>query len=351
MFSIFLAIFLIGFLVVIHELGHFLAARYFGVRVLKFSLGFGPRIFGKLYKGTDWQVSLFPLGGYVKLYGENEDEKDLEDDAFCKKSIPEKTGIVLAGPLANVLLALFLFSSVYMVGVHRIGTVVGEVEKKSPAFFAGIKKGDRIVSICGKKVRFFSDIFQIVKNSNGKELEMEVVRGKRHLTFRIYPKLSKQKNIFGEEVNIYRIGIVCDIRHRIFVRENPAKALFLGFLDCVRVSKLMALTIFKLIEGKLSFRTIGGPIRIVQIAEKQAKAGILSFLFFSGVLSINLGLINLFPIPVLDGGYIFFYVIEAIRREPLSPKNREIAQQIGMAILIILMILVIYNDLLSILEK
>jgi len=349
------AIVLLGVLIFIHELGHFIVAKMSGVGVLKFSLGFGPKILGRKIGETEYLLSAIPLGGYVKMIGEvpREEENVSEEDlpkSFSNKSLIKRAGIVFAGPLSNIIFAAFLFSIIYSVGFPILTTEIGGVVEGSPAYEAGIKKDDRIVAVEGKEVSEWEDLTKIVQRSNGEELLVKLERGDIYYEKQLIPRLFVDKNIFGEEIETYKIGITASGRV-ITRRHNPFIAVVKGFEQTWWFTKLMMLTIVKLIERTIPADTLGGPILIVQMAGKQAQAGLMSFLFFMAILSINLGIINLFPIPILDGGHLFFFLLEAIMRKPLSLKNREIAQQIGLGIIILLIILVFYNDLHRIFSK
>lgn len=340
-------IILLSILIFVHELGHFLAARIAGVGVLKFSLGFGPKIIGKKIGETEYVLSWIPLGGFVKLLGESGNEELSPEDekrSFFKKSKWKRMLIILAGPVFNFLLALVIFIIVFMYGLPNLTAVVGEVQKESAAFEAGMTSGDKIITIDGKKVVFWEDIKPIIAESKGKEIEVAVDRGaeKKHLL--IKPRLSKSKNIFGEEVSTYLIG-VSPAGNMIIERKNPWDAIIASVGKTWEISKLTVISVVKMLEGVISPRTLGGPIFIAQIAGAQVKEGIIPFILFMAILSINLGVINLFPIPVLDGGHIFFYLIEIVTRREISIKVKEISQQIGFVMLLMLMLFVIFIDI------
>ena len=339
-------IILLSVLIFVHELGHFLAARIAGVGVLKFSLGFGPKIIGKKIGETEYVLSWIPLGGFVKLLGESGNEELSPEDekkSFFKKSKWKRMLIILAGPVFNFLLALVIFIIVFVYGLPNLTAVVGEVQKESAAFEAGMTSGDKIVTIDDKKVVFWEEIKPIIAGSKGKEMEVAVERGaeKKHLL--IKPRLSKSKNIFGEEISTYLIG-VSPAGNTIIERKNPWDAIIASVGKTWEISKLTVISVVKMLEGVISPRTLGGPIFIAQIAGAQVKEGIIPFILFMAILSINLGVINLFPIPVLDGGHIFFYLIEIVTRREISIKVKEMSQQIGFVILLMLMLFVVFID-------
>ena len=340
-------IILLSVLIFIHELGHFLAARIAGVGVLKFSLGFGPKIIGKKIGETEYVLSWIPLGGFVKLLGESGNEELSPEDekrSFFKQAIWKRMLIILAGPVFNFLLALVIFIIVFMYGLPNLTAVVGEVQKESAAFEAGMISGDKIIAIDDKKVVFWEEIKPIIAESKGKEMEVAVERGaeKKHLL--IKPRLSKSKNIFGEEISTYLIG-VSPAGNTIIERKNPWDAIIASVGKTWEISKLTVISVVKMLEGVISPRTLGGPIFIAQIAGAQVKEGIIPFILFMAILSINLGVINLFPIPVLDGGHIFFYLIEIVTRKEISIKVKEISQQIGFVMLLMLMLFVVFIDI------
>lgn len=347
MISLISVIILLGVLIFIHELGHFLAARIGGVGVVKFSLGFGPKIFGKKIGETEYVLSWIPLGGFVKLLGESDNESLPPEDekrSFLKQPTWKKLLIVFAGPVFNFLLAIVIFVIVFMYGLPNLTSEIGEVQKESAAYSAGIISGDKIIVIDGKTIKRWEDIRPIIAEGKGKDAEIVVERGTEKKHFLIQPKLSKSKNLFGEEISTYLIGISPSGRV-IVERMNPWEAAIAACEKTWEISKLTVLAVVKMVEGTISPRTLGGPIFIAQVAGTQAKEGIIPFILFMALLSINLGVINLFPIPVLDGGHIMFYAIEMVTHREISMKVREIAQQIGFALLVMLMIFVIMIDI------
>ncbi|MBN1382727.1 MAG: RIP metalloprotease RseP [Deltaproteobacteria bacterium] len=338
---------LLGILIFVHELGHFLVAKYSGVGVLKFSLGFGPKLIGKKMGETEYILSAIPLGGYVKLLGESEVEELTDEDekrSFLKQPVWKRIAIVVAGPLFNFVLAVVVFAFVYMWGIPAMTTKVGGVQEGSAAFEAGLEIDDVIVAVGDKKVSKWPDMAKIISSSNGETLKITLEKNGRLTDVMITPRLMKSKNIFGEEIESYKIGI--SPSEDLFIeRMNPIAACWSSLVQTWVITKLTILSIIKIIEGAISPRTLGGPILIAQIAGDQAKAGLIPFLMFMGLLSINLGILNLLPIPVLDGGHLAFYLIELITGREISIKWRERAQQIGFVILIALMIFVIIMDI------
>jgi len=344
------AIIVLGILVFAHELGHFLLAKRLGVGVLTFSLGFGRKLISRKYGETEYRVSAVPLGGYVKLIGENPEEEVKEEDrsrSFSAQPIWKRAAIVSAGPFFNFFLAVVLFSAVNLSGIPYFPPKIGEVSPSLPAEKAGLKKGDLVLSVGGAEVSKWDDLARIIRNSGGKELLMKVKRDGEIIEIHVTPQPSKSKNIFGEEVQTTMIGIT-PADEVLVEKVSPPVALGMGFVQTWNGIKLTVVGIVKLIQRVVPAKTIGGPILIAQLAGEQAKRGIISFILFMAILSVNLGVINLFPIPVLDGGHFLFLGLEAVLRKPISIKKMEMAQQIGLIFIILLMVFAFYNDLLRI---
>lgn len=341
-------IFVLGLLIFFHELGHFLVAKFFGIGVKTFSLGFGNRLIGIRYGKTEYRISLFPLGGYVKLYGEEEGDVDprfSSKEDFSKRPPFQRMLVVMAGPIFNLILAWILYFFIFLsAGQEVLSTKIGDVVENSPAQAAGLKQGDEIVSINGKKTLYWHDIVEILTTTKDYPLSVEIKRGNEYLIFEITPKMEKTKNIFGEEIEVPKMGIVASDEWK-HIKLSPAQSLTTAFKQTWVVTKLTFEGIIKLIERVIPLETVGGPIMIAQLVSKQAKAGIWELLGLTALISINLGVLNLLPIPVLDGGHIVFYLLEIIIGRPLSPKVMEIATKIGLAILILLMMFAVYNDI------
>ena len=346
--NIFAFIIVLGVLIFFHEFGHFLIARLFGVGVEKFSLGFGPRLIGKKIGITDYRLSAIPLGGYVKMVGE---EPDAEIDpadlplSFTHKPVVQRMLIVAAGPVFNILLAVLIFFGIFWAsGTFIMKPSIGSVRAGSPAAAAGLMKGDLITVINGIQINSWDEMAEIINGSEGNTLSLSVRRQESTLDFSIAPEKVPTQNIFGEEIQRHVIGIEAS-RESYSKEMNSFEAFTESLRQSYRVIELMVVIIAKLIKGDISTDTLGGPIMIAQMAGDSAKAGVGSLIFFIALISINLAIINLLPIPVLDGGHLLFFLIEAIKGSPVSIKVREVAQQVGLFILILLMILVFYNDI------
>jgi regulator of sigma E protease len=340
-------IILLGVLIFAHEFGHFIVAKKSGVGVLKFSLGFGPKIFGKKIGETEYLLSAFPLGGYVKLLGESDVEGLSEEDqkrSFSRQSVFKRIMIVAAGPAFNFLLAIVIFSIVYMVGIPTLTSEIGTVQENSVAYEAGLKQGDVIIDIDGLQISRWSRLAETISASEGRTLKISFNRNGVRQELTVKPKLLKSKNIFGEEVDSYKLGI-SPAPKTVIERQNPLEAGWAGLQQTWMISKLTLVSLVKIVEGVVSPKTLGGPILIAQMAGTQAREGVIPFVLFMALLSINLAVLNLLPIPVLDGGHLLFYLIEIVKGSEVSVKWREMASQVGFVLLIILMIFVFVMDI------
>ena len=337
----------LGILIFVHELGHFILAKRLGVKILKFSLGFGPKLIGKKIGETEYQIAVFPLGGFVKPLGEDPHEEIKTEEyhrSYWAQPIWKRVLIIAAGPFFNFFLAVVLFSTINLFGIPFMPPTIGGVSPGLPAESAGLKKGDVVLSVGGEPISKWDDVAKIIRNSEGKELTIKVKRNDEIMEVRVTPQPFIDKNIFGEEIKTFRIGI--ESPKEILVQKvGPFEAVGKGFSQTWFGIKLTVVSIIKLIERVIPAKTIGGPILIAQMAGEQAKRGLLSLVLFTAILSINLGVINLFPIPILDGGHFLFLSLEAILRKPLSIRKMEIAQQIGLIFIILLMLFAFYNDL------
>lgn len=346
--SIFALIIVLGVLIFFHELGHFLVARLFGVGVEKFSLGFGPRLLGKKYGITDYRLSAIPLGGYVKMVGEDTDA-DIDPAeiplSFAHKSVWKRIFIVAAGPFFNLLLAVIIFFGIFqLTGLYILKPSVGKVQEGTPAQQAGLQAEDLIVAINDVPLGSWDEMSQLISSSKGKALALSIRRKETHISIQVIPERKTAKNIFGEDIQRYVIGIAAS-GEAYTKRLNPFQALGESIIQTYKITELTIVSIVKLIQGTLSAKTLGGPIMIAEMAGQQAKAGAGNLVFFIALLSINLAILNILPIPVLDGGHLLFFFIEALIGRPVNTRMREIAQQVGIFVLILLMVYVFYNDI------
>ena len=351
-------IIVLGLLIFVHELGHFFFAKLFKVKVLKFSLGFGPKLIGKTYGETEYLISAFPLGGYVKMFGENPDEQDVANDdqhgSFAHKPVWKRFFIVLAGPVFNLLFALVLFCGLFIaVGVpdSKDTTAIGQVNEKSPAAQAGLLAGDTIEQINGRPVTGWLDVLNGVKESGGNPLTIQIKRGTEQISITVTPAIDSVKNVFGEVTEKrYMIGVV-KAEAVVYEKVGVVAAIQAAAAQTWMYISLTVMGFVKIIQRVIPMSELGGPILIAQLAGKQMAAGWIHLVFFMGLLSVNLGILNLLPIPVLDGGHLMFLSIEGVRRKPVSERVQIVAQQIGIALLGSLMLFVFYNDLFRIFTK
>ncbi|GAB4364163.1 MAG: RIP metalloprotease RseP [Deltaproteobacteria bacterium] len=338
----------LGILIFVHEFGHFLVARRLGVGVTKFSFGFGPKLAGYRRGETEYLISAIPLGGYVKLVGESDGDTvppEDRDRSFSHKPVRVKMAVVLAGPLGNLLFAFLVFWAVFLGGVPSLTTRIGDVVENSPAARAGLVKDDVIVRIGDRPVATWEELARgIREEGSGRTLDLTVRRGDREIHVKVAPEIREGRSIFGEPVREPKIGVVAGretVRQPISVFGAFARA----GKETGKLIGLTVMTVVKLVQRVVPSETLGGPILIAQIAGDQARQGALPFFYFLGLLSVNLGILNLFPIPILDGGHLVFFSIEGLLRRPLSPQVRAAAQQVGLAVILMLTALVFYNDI------
>ena len=355
-------LFVLTLVVFFHELGHFLVARWCGVKILVFSIGFGPELFGfNDRRATRWKIAAIPLGGYVKFFGDdnvasvpdqaataNMTEEERRD-SFIYQSVARRAAIVFAGPLANFVLAVAIFACLFMIfGKPSTSPRVDAVQPGSAAEAAGFKPGDLVLTINGQKIESFPDMQQIVSTSAGETLVFEVERGGALVTLKATPALKEIKDRFG---NLHRQGILGITRSPSpedthFQPVSPLKAIELGAQRTWFVAERTLSYIGGVISGREAADQLGGPIRIAQVSGQVATEGLASLLSLAAVLSVSIGLLNLFPVPLLDGGHLLFYAIEAVRGKPLSERAQELGFRIGLAIVVMLMIFATYNDIL-----
>ena len=343
------AIVVLGILIVVHEFGHFIVAKKSGVGVLKFSVGFGPKLYGRTVNGTEYVLSVIPLGGFVKMVGEDPDSDEPIDEAisFSHQSLWKRCAIVLAGPAFNLIFAFVAFACMlffYGMPVPSESAKVGMVQDGKPAAVAGFLSDDVVLALDGQPIESWQDLSQAIRASEGRTLVVDVRRDDGDVTLRVTPEPQEAKNIFGEVTgpSYYAVGIghASDRRPVGFFA-----AIAQGFEQTVWWITTIIMSVYKMIRGQIPAGEIGGPILIVQAAGTQAQVGLEALINFMAVISINLGILNLLPIPVLDGGHLLFFLIEAVMRRPLDLRQREMAQQVGLVILIGLMAFAFYNDI------
>jgi regulator of sigma E protease len=354
----FIVVFLIvlSILIYVHEWGHYWVAKRNGVRVEVFSIGFGPEVFGWTNAaGTRWKISAIPLGGYVKMFGENTDDDENGEPvemseaekavSFHHKRLGQRAAIVFAGPAVNFLFAIAAFAILAMVqGSATPLAVVGEVLPQSAAADAGFAKNDRIIAIDDKKVETFDDLRRIVMANPGQRMSFQVVRGDKEIPIAATPKSSEAEGAeSGRKIGL--LGIRPSLEHLRYERHNPLMALWIGVEQTYSYSLNILSYVGDMITGSRDAKDLGGPLRIAQLTGEMAQKGIEYVVFLMAVLSVNLGLINLFPVPMLDGGHLAFFAAEAIRGKPLSAKVQEYGFRLGLVLVLVLMVFVTWNDL------
>ena len=342
-------IFVLGVLIFIHELGHFLVAKKVGIRVERFSLGFPPNIFAKRYGETQYCIGMIPLGGYVKMAGENPDEESSgAKDEFMSKSILQRAAVVLAGPFMNYVLAVAIMIGIYLV-VGEVQTdpdrsLVGVVSEEGPAEKAGIVDGDEIIAIDGVPVGGFATMRDKINSVVEGPLEVTWLHEGDTLTAEVITAVGEVPNLDG---GIDTVGIIGIEERAIGYRKfGLAEAVSRGFRDTHTIVYVTAKFVKQLVFGEVSTKMLGGPLFIAHQSGKVAERGFIYLMQFMALLSVNLAVLNVLPIPVLDGGHLVFLGIEAVKRSPLSMKARLMAQQVGMVVLLALIVFVTYNDIL-----
>jgi regulator of sigma E protease len=355
-------LFVLTIVVFFHELGHFLVARWAGVKVLTFSLGFGPELAGFNDRhGTRWKISAIPLGGYVKFFGDDSEAStpssemlaNMTDEerkwSFHHKKVGARSAIVAAGPIANFILAILIFACLFtFFGKPSTTAQVDQVEPGSAAAAAGFQVGDVVTAIDGTKIESFTDMQRIVGVRAGEHLTFTIKRGDSTLQLQGTPELKEVKDPFG---NAHRLGVLGITRKTVSgdvttERVNPATALWLGVKETWFVIDRTLAYIGGVFTGREAADQVGGPLRIAQISGQVATIGLAALVHLAAVLSVSIGLLNLFPVPLLDGGHLLFYAVEAVRGRPLSDRAQEMGFRIGLGLVLMLMVFATYNDIL-----
>jgi regulator of sigma E protease len=355
-------LFVLTIVVFFHELGHFLVARWAGVKVLTFSLGFGPELFGFTDRHrTRWKISAIPLGGYVKFFGDDSEAStpssemlaNMTDDerkgSFHHKNVGARAAIVAAGPIANFILAILIFACLFtFFGKPSTTAQVDQVEPGSAAAAAGFQVGDVVTAIDGTQIESFTDMQRIVGVRAGEHLTFTIKRGDSTLQLNGTPELKEVKDPFG---NAHRLGVLGITRKTVSgdvttERVNPATALWLGVKETWFVIDRTLAYIGGVFTGREAADQVGGPLRIAQISGQVATIGLAALVHLAAVLSVSIGLLNLFPVPLLDGGHLLFYAVEAVRGRPLSDRAQEMGFRIGLGLVLMLMVFATYNDIL-----
>jgi regulator of sigma E protease len=353
-------LFVLTIVVFFHELGHFLVARWAGVKVLTFSLGFGPELFGfNDRRGTRWKLSAIPLGGYVKFFGDESEAStpsgetlaamtdEERKQSFHHKKVAARAAIVAAGPIANFILAIVIFAAIFMIfGKPSTTARVDLVQENSAAAAAGFQPGDIVTAIDGKAIDSFNAMQRIVSSEAGRTHSFTVKRGSDTLVLTATPELKEIKDSFGNTHRLGMLGIQRTNAPGDVTSEpvGPATAVWLGVEKTWFIIDQTLSYIGNIFTGRASPDQIGGPIRIAQISGQVATLGLLPLIDLAGLLSVSIGLLNLFPVPLLDGGHLMFYLAEVVRGRPLSDRSQEYGFRVGLALVLMLMVFAFYND-------
>lgn len=340
-------LFILGLLIIVHEFGHFIVAKRTGVRVENFSLGFGPRLLARKKNGTEYALSLFPLGGYVKLAGDNLEEYRGLPDEYLSKAPGERARIILCGPLLNYILGFLFFWLLFFAGYPTLTNKVGGLLDGFGAKASGIEVGDRIIAVDGKKVEFWEDLQKAIQAKKADtEVSLSLLRDGREYLITAAIKEKQVGDQLGQKRNIGLLGIT-PAEEIIKVRHNLSDAFLLSVHKTWELTITTYKALWRLICGKLSMReSMTGPLGIFDITSKAASLGIIALLHLVAVLSISLAIFNLLPFPVLDGGHLLFLAIEKIRGKALGLKADQIITRIGLTVIIFLALVVTYNDIL-----
>jgi regulator of sigma E protease len=349
---------LIGTLVVVHELGHYFVGRWFGVKAEKFSIGFGPQIFGRTDKrGTLWRIGAFPLGGYVQFAGDMNPSSQADESwkqmpeaernqTFQSKTLWQRSLIVFAGPAVNFILAILIAMGFLLAfGKSVTPPVVDMVQAGSPAAAIELKKGDRILSLNGRQIDTFDEMASEIILIPDEKIVLEIQRGSQKLVKQTKAAVVEEVDRFGNHYRIGRIGIGAaqPVVRPISIIEAP----FAAAAQTGNILRQQMIGLGQIISGRRSIKELGGPLKIAKVSGEAMSMGVLTFISLAALISINLGFINLLPIPMLDGGHLLLYAIEAVRRRPATPQVQEWAFRAGFAMLICFMIMVTFNDLAS----
>ncbi len=348
--SIIPALIVLGILIIVHEFGHFIACRLSRVKVEKFSIGFGPEIFHWQGKETRYAISLFPLGGFVKPAGESVGElgeTGPKPGDYLAAPLLSRMFIVVSGVVMNYVLAYFLFAAIFMIGRPIPGTTVGGLIPGYPAEKSGLLTGDKILKVDDHEVGTWKDLTQLLEKAVNGKITLSVSRKDAVVPVVVTPKVEEVETIFGEKVKLSRIGVLPSQETVKIERLDLIHSLTSAWDTTVGLTAMTHKAIFYLILGKLSLKTVSGPIGIINLTGSAAQMGLVHLLQLTATLSISLAVINLLPIPALDGGHLLFLLIEGIRRKPVSLKFQEMTAQIGFILLLVLMAFILYNDLVN----
>ncbi|MDD3463561.1 MAG: RIP metalloprotease RseP [Sulfurospirillaceae bacterium] len=340
------AFLVISFLVFFHEAGHFLAAKFFGVKVEVFSIGFGKKLLIKNYKGTQYCFSMIPLGGYVQMKGQDDSNptlRNFDNDSYNTKSPWQRIMILFAGPFANFLLAFLLYIIIALNGVSFLAPIVGGVTPDSPAFIAGFQQNDKVVMINQQEISTWNDLSKIIQKTN-EPLTFKIERNNAIHTIHVTPKLYEAKTIFGEVIQKPMIGISSS-KNTVLRHFSPLEAISYAYEETLSASLLIVQSLQKFIQGVVSPKELGGIISIVKVTSDASEVGIIALFYLTALISVNLGVLNLLPIPALDGGHILLNIYEVIARKSPSEKVLYGITVVGWIFLLSLTAFTIFNDI------
>lgn len=348
MFSLIYFLAVLSVLVLVHEIGHFMTAKRIGVRVEKFSFGFGPKVWSVKMGDTEYMLSLIPLGGYVKMAGDDPTEKlSNQKWEFLSRSVFDRFKIIFAGPLLNYILAFVVFSVIFMFGSPTATTEVGSILKGYPAEAKGMLVGDKIIAIDGKEVRYWEDMTELIHKHQEGPMNILVRRGQADIDIEIMPVVRTVKDIFGKETKIALVGISPSQKIEK-VKYGPIKAVYMGARKLLNLTAITYKALWSMLTGRLSFKeSMTGPIGIFVITGETARMGLIYVFHLLGLLSASLAIFNMLPFPILDGGHIMFLAVEKLRGKPLSIRTQEIVANVAVSLLILLAIFIFYSDIIK----
>lgn len=347
MLSLIYFLIVLSILVIVHEFGHFMVARHLGVKVEKFSFGFGPKIISFKGSQTEYIISWIPLGGYVKMAGDEPSEAKNQPWEFLSKSIGDRFQIIFAGPLLNYLLAFLIFSFIFMFGSPTLATEVGSLLKDYPAEKNGILIGDNVLAVDGVKVKYWEDMTAIIHKHDASPIKFSIDRKGKMLALEVRPIVRQMKDIFGKAQNIALVGIAPAQRMET-VRYGFLESFSMGAKKLWQLTAITYKALWYMVTGRLSFKeSMTGPIGIFIITGKAAQLGLIYLVHLMGILSASLAIFNVLPFPVLDGGHLLFLAVERLRGKPLSVRTQEIIANVGVSLLILLTVFIFYNDIMK----
>ncbi len=345
--SVIIFLTVLSILIVVHEWGHYIAAKKVGVTVEKFSVGFGPKLFSKNFQGTEFMVSAIPLGGFVKLAGDERSQCKGDPREFYSHPVWHRALIVLMGPVINVVFAYLCFYCIFLTGFPMLSTTIGKVMDGYPAAKAELREGDKILQINHVPILGWDDVQKMVRSSNG---TMDVVfeRNGQELTKVIEPQVSEVPNIFGQKQKLHVIGIQ-PTEEIVFLKYGPVQSIGKAYQQIVDLTTMTVKSLYYVFVGALPAKdALAGPIRIFDVIKNAADKGLPYLIYIMAVISLSLAIFNLFPIPVLDGGHLFLLAVEKVRGRPLSVKMEEGLTRAGFSLILCLMVFVLYNDVVQV---